>query len=77
MTLPFDYIHDLAFRVSRSGSEIALSHEWNVRLTWNKKDVSHSFMTMILISVIMVGGRIVPDSDQGDLRRRRAVDISS
>ena len=34
-------------------------------------------MTMILISVIMVGGRIVPDSDQGDSRRRRAVDISS
>ena len=77
MTLPFVHIHDLDFGVSRSESEIALSHEWNVRLTWNKKDVSHPFMTMILISVIMVGGRIVPDSDQGDLRRRRAVDISS
>ena len=77
MTLPFDHIHDLDFGVSRSESEIDLSHEWNVRLTWNKKDVSHPFMTMILISVIMVGGRIVPVSDQGDLSRRRAVDISS
>ena len=42
-----------------------------------KKDASHPFMTMKLISVIMVAGRIVPDSDQGDLKRRRAVDISS
>ena len=56
-----------------SESEIALSHEWNVRLTWNKKDVSHPFMTMILISVIMVGGRIVPDSDQPGLGATNAI----
>ena len=76
MTLPFDHIHDLDFGVSRSEFEIALPHEWNVRLTRNKNEVSHPFMTLILISVIMVDGRIVPDTDQGDLRRRRAVDIS-
>ena len=34
-------------------------------------------MTMILISVTMVGWADVPDSDQGDFRLRRAVDISS
>ena len=47
------------------------------RLTWNEKDVSHPFMTMILTSVVMVGWADVPDSDWGDFRRRRAVDISS
>ena len=43
----------------------------------NEKDVSHPFMTMILIYVIMVGWADVPDSDRGDFRRRHAVDISS
>ena len=47
------------------------------RLTWNEKDLSHPFMTMILTSVTMVGWADVPDSDWGDLRRHRAVDISS
>ena len=56
MTLPFDHIHDLDFGVCNS------LISWMVRLTWNKKDVSHPFMTMILISVIMVCGWIVPDS---------------
>ena len=37
----------------------------------------HPFMTMILTSVTMVGWADVPDSDWGDCRRRRAVDISS
>ena len=46
-------------------------------MTWNEKDVSHQFMTMILTSVTMVGWADVPDSDWGDFRRRRAVDISS
>ena len=40
MTLPFDHIHDLDLGVSRSESEIALSQEWDGRLTWNEKDVS-------------------------------------
>ena len=79
MTLPFDYTHDLdlGVEISRSESEIALSHEWDGQLTWNEKDASHPFLTMILTIVTMVGWADVPDSDWGDFRRRRAVDISS
>ena len=81
MTLPFDHIHDLDLRVeiSRSQSEIhvALSQDWDGRLTWNEKDMSHPFMTMILTSLTMVAWADVLDSDWGDFRRRRAVDISS
>ena len=69
MTLPFDHTHDLdlGVEISRSESEIALSHEWDGRLTWNEKDASHAFMTMILTSVTMVGWADVPDSDWGDI----------
>ena len=77
MTLPFDHTHDLDLGVSRSESEIALSQEWGSRLTMNEKDVSHPFMTMILTCVTVVAWADVPDSDRGDFRRRRAVDISS
>ena len=79
MTFPFDHTHDLdpGVEISRSKSEIALSQEWDGQLTWNEKDVSHPFMTMILTSVTMMGWADVPDSDWGDFRRRRAVDISS
>ena len=79
MTLPFDHTHDidLGVEISRSESEIALSQEWDGQLTWNEKDVSHPFMTMILTSVTMVGWTDVPDSDWGDFRRRRAINISS
>ena len=77
MTLPFDHTHDLDLGVSRSESEIVLSQEWGSRLTMNEKDVSHPFMTMILTCVTMVAWADVPDSDRGDFRRRRAVDISS
>ena len=49
--IPFDHTHDLDLGVSRSESEIALSQEWDGRLTWNEKDVSHPFMTMILTLV--------------------------
>ena len=77
MTLPFDHTHDLDLGVSGSESEIALSQEWGGRLTMNETDVSHPFMTMTLTCVTMVGWADVPDSDQGDFRRRRAVDISS
>ena len=80
MTLPFDHTHDLdpGVDISRSESEIALSQEWDGRLIWNEKDVTHPFMTMILIltSVTMAGWADVLDSDRGDFRRRRAVDIS-
>ena len=77
MTLPFDHTHDIDLGVSRSESEIALSQERGGRLTMNVKDVSHQFMTMILTCVTMVGWEDVPDSDRGDFRRRRAVNISS
>ena len=77
MTLPFDHTHDLDLGVSRSESKIALSQEWGSLLTMNEKDASHPFMTMILTCVTMVGWADVPDSDRGDFRRRRAVDISS
>ena len=79
MTLPFDHSHDLdlGVEISRSESEIALSQEWDGPLTWNEKDVSHPLVTMILTSVTMVGWADVPDSDWGDFRCRRAVDISS
>ena len=43
----------------------------------DRKRCESSFMTMILASVAMVGWADVPDSDWGDFRRRRAVDISS
>ena len=77
MTLPFDHTHDVDFgvEISRSESGKALSQEWDSRLTWNEKDVSHPFMIMILTSVTMVGWAYVPDSDWGDFKRRRAVDI--
>ena len=79
MTLPFDHTHDLdlGVEISRSESEIALTQEWGGQLTMNEKDVSHPFMTTILTSVTMVGWADVPDSDWGDFRRWRAVDISS
>ena len=79
MTLPFDHTHDLdpGVEISRFKSEIALSQAWDSRLTWNEKDVSHPFMTMILTSVTMLGWADVSDSDWGDFRRLRALDISS
>ena len=77
MTLPFDHTHGFDLGVSRSESEIALSQEWGSRLTLNEKDASHPFMIMILTCVTMVGWADVLDSDRGDFRHRRAVDISS
>ena len=77
MTLPLDHTYDIDLGVSSSESEIPLLQEWDGRLTSNEKDVSHPFMTMIFISMTMVGWADVPDRYQGDFRRRRAVDISS
>ena len=56
MTLSFDHTHNLDFGVSRSEFEMVWSQEWDCRLTWNEKGVSHPFMTMILTNVIMGGG---------------------
>ena len=77
MTLPFDHTHDLDLGVSRPESELALFQEWGGRLTWDEKDVSHPFVTMVLFSATMLGWADVPDSDRCDFRRRRAVDLSS
>ena len=81
MTLPFDHTHDLDLGVSRSESEIALSQEWGGRLTMNEEEFwvtkKKKIMTMILTCVTMVRWADVPDSDRGDFRRRRAVQISS
>ena len=77
MTLPFDHTHDLDLGASRSKTEIALSQDWGGRLTMNEKHVSHLFMTMILTCVTMVGWADVLDTDRGDFRCWRAVDISS
>ena len=78
MTLPFDHTHDIDLGVPRSASEIALPQKWDgLWPTWNGQNVSHSFMIIILTNVTMVGWADVLDSDWGDLRRRRAVDISS
>ena len=79
MTLPFDHIHeiDIGVEISRSESEIALTQERDGWLTWNEEDVCHLFTTIKLTSVSMVGWADVPDSEWGDFRRRRAVDISS
>ena len=79
MNLPFDHTQDLdlGVEISRSESEIALTQEWGGQLTMNENDVSHLFMTMILTSVTMVGWADVPDSDWGDFRCGRAIDIST
>ena len=50
---------------------------WDGWLTWNKKDVSHPLMTMILTSVTVVGWVDVLDIVLGDLRRWCAIDINS
>ena len=79
MTLSFDHTQDLdlGVQISRSESEITLSQEWDGRLTCDEKDASHPFMTMILTSVTLVRWADVLESDWGDFRRRRAVNISS
>ena len=77
MSLTFDQTHDIGLWISRSEYEKALSQEWDGQLTWNKKDVSHPFMTTTLTSLTMLGWADVPDNDRGDIRRRRAVDIPS
>ena len=53
MTLLFDHTHHLDLGVSRSESEIAVSQEWDGRLTWDKQDVNHPLMTMIFTNRIL------------------------
>ena len=62
----------------QSKFEITLFQEKEGWLTWNKMDVSRSFMNMIVIIwVTMMGWVDVPDSGRGDYWRRHAVNISS
>ena len=46
MAVPFDHTHDIDLEISRSKFEIALFHEWEGCLIWNRRDMSLSFMTM-------------------------------
>ena len=77
MTLLFDHTHDIDLGVSRSESEIAFIKngmtDWHgTKRMW----VIHSW-AWYWLSVTVVGWVEVPDSDQGDFRHRRAIDISS
>ena len=69
---PHPWLWPWSFKVRVWGS----SQEWDGRLTWNEKDASHPFMTMILTSVTIVGWVDIQDDDQGDFRRC-AINISS
>ena len=40
VTFNFDLNHDLDLGFSRQNIEIAVSQEWEGRLTWNERDVS-------------------------------------
>ena len=53
ITLPFYHTHDLdlGVEISRSESEIALSQDWDARLTWNEKD-SYNNQVLVLVLVL-------------------------
>ena len=53
MTLLFDHTYDPDLQVSRSEFEIALSQEWDGRLTWNERNMSRPSMIMIMIIIII------------------------
>ena len=57
MTLPFDHTHDLdlGVEISKSESEIVLSQDWDGRLTWNEKDVSHLLWVMFCFITTDIG----------------------
>ena len=40
VTLNFDLTHDLDLEFSMSNFKIAVSQEWEGRLTWNEKDMN-------------------------------------
>ena len=40
LTLKFDLTHDLDLEFSMSNFKIAVSQEWEGRLTWNEKDMN-------------------------------------
>ena len=75
--LHFDHTLDLELGIFRSEFEIALSQEWDGRLTRYENDVGHLFMTIVLANVTKVGWLDVADSDRDDFARWRAADISS
>ena len=68
VTLPFDHTHDLGLGFSRSKFEIALSQEWEVWLTWNKREGCESVILDLNrgLWVTMVRWVNVCDSDRAD-----------
>ena len=72
MTLPVDHTHDL---------DLVKVRVWNSFISGMGRPIDNEQKgcesSMILTCVTMVRWADVPDSDRGDFRRRRAVDISS
>ena len=78
MTLTFDHTHGLDNGISRSNFEIAVSQEWEVGLTLDKrgcKSVSHGHDSDLLVTKVRL--KDLADSDRVDFRCRCAIDSSS
>ena len=76
MTFPFNCTHDCDLDFSRSKFEIGLSQESEGRLTWNEKwcdSIIHDLYRALCVTV--VGWVDVLESDRGDFRHRRTIDI--
>ena len=74
--LAFDHTCDLDLGVSRSEAEIAFVSGMGQPIDIERKGC-HQSMTRILTSVTTAGWADVLNSDRGDFRRQRAIDISS
>ena len=68
VTLNFDRTHGLGHGFARSNFEIAVSQEWEGRLTLNKSGVSRSLMT-----VTKVRCKDLSENERGDFRCRPAL----
>ena len=55
----YAYVHDINLGFSKSNFEAAISQEWKVRLTWNDRDVSRSFIDMAIGNAIEIGSALV------------------
>ena len=83
MTFPFDHTHDLDLEVSRSVWSFKVSvwntlisgMEWLIDMEWKGCESSMHGHDIDLY-VTMVEWVDVPDSDQGNFRRRHAINIS-
>ena len=52
LALYFDHTLTLTLKFQDQSLKIAFSQKWDCQLTWNDRDVSHPFMTMILTFVL-------------------------